>query len=138
MFAAGAAPHKPPLLTDDLAVTLTFADGSVATVVYTAAGDTAYPKERIEVFCAGKVVVIDDFKVLRVTHDGRTRTTRLQQADKGHAAEMKAFLDLASGGSVPELSFGACVSSTAATFKVVESLTTGQPVVVPAVIATGP
>jgi predicted dehydrogenase/threonine dehydrogenase-like Zn-dependent dehydrogenase len=138
VFAAGAAPNKPPLLTDDLAVTLAFADGSVAAIVYTAAGDTAYPKERIEVFCAGRVLVIDDFKVLRVTQDGRTRTTRLQQADKGHAAEMRAFLDLASGGSVPELSFGACVSSTAATFKIVESLATRPPVVVPDVITTGP
>ena len=137
VFAAGVASHKPPLLADDLSVTLTFADGSVATVVYTAAGDTAFPKERVEVFCAGKVMVIDDFKTLSITQGGRTRTTRTQQADKGHAAEMRAFLDLASGGTVPELTFGECVSSMAATFKVIESLTTGQPVDVP-VVATGP
>ncbi len=76
---------------------LTFADGSVATVVYSAAGDTAYPKERIEVFCEGKVMVSDDFKRLSLTQGGRTHTTRASQADKGHRAEMKAFLDLAAG-----------------------------------------
>ena len=49
---------------------------------------------------------------------------------------MKAFLDLAQGLPVPELTFADCVSSTAATFKVVESLTTGRPVDVPRVVAT--
>jgi predicted dehydrogenase/threonine dehydrogenase-like Zn-dependent dehydrogenase len=133
VFAVSSAPHKSPLLSDDLSVTLAFADGSVATVVYTAAGDTAYPKERVEVFCAGNVMIIDDFMRLSLTQGGRTHTTRAQQADKGHRAEMKAFLDLVSGRSVPELTFGDCVSSMAATFKVVESLTVGQPVDVPAV-----
>ena len=49
---------------------------------------------------------------------------------------MKAFLDLAQGKRVPVLTFADCVASTAATFKVVESLTTGLPVDVPARRAT--
>ena len=136
VFAMSADPHKSPLLTDDLSVLLGFADGSVATVIYTAAGDTTYPKERVEVFCEGKVMVSDDFKRLSLTQGGRTHTSRPQQADKGHSAEMKAFLDLAAGLPVAELTFADCVSSTAATFKVVESLTTGEPVAVPEVTAS--
>jgi predicted dehydrogenase/threonine dehydrogenase-like Zn-dependent dehydrogenase len=135
VFAAGADLHGSPLLTDNLSVVLTFADGSVATVIYTAAGDTAYPKERIEVFCEGKVMVSDDFKRLSLTQGGRTHTARAQQADKGHRAEMKAFLDLAAGRQSDALAFADCVASTAATFKVIESLSTGQPVAVPAVAA---
>ena len=96
-----ADPHKSPLLTDDLSVMLGFADGSVATVVYTATGDTAYPKERVEVFCEGKVMVSDDFRRLSITRGGRTHTSRPPQADKGHAAEMRAFLDLAAGMPSP-------------------------------------
>jgi predicted dehydrogenase/threonine dehydrogenase-like Zn-dependent dehydrogenase len=133
VFALSADPRRPPLLADDLSVLLSFADGSVATVVYTAAGDIAYPKERIEVFCEGKVMASDDFKRLSLTQGGRTQTSRPQQADKGHWAEMKAFLDLAAGLPPAELTFADCVSSMAATFKVVESLTTGEPVAVPAV-----
>ncbi|HEY5388320.1 MAG TPA: Gfo/Idh/MocA family oxidoreductase, partial [Thermoleophilia bacterium] len=136
VFAMSADPHKSPLLTDNLSVLLSFADGSVATVIYTAAGDTAYPKERIEVFCEGKVMVSDDFKRLSLTQGGRTHTSRPQQADKGHKAEMKAFLDLVAGLPVVELTFADCVGSMAATFKVVESLTTGEPVAVPAVTAS--
>jgi predicted dehydrogenase len=137
VFAASADLHASPLLTDNLSVVLTFADGSVATVIYTAAGDTAYPKERIEVFCEGKVMVSDDFKRLSLTQGGRTHTVRSQQADKGHRAEMKAFLDLAAGRQSDALTFADCVASTAATFKVIESLCTGQPVAVPAVVAHG-
>jgi predicted dehydrogenase len=136
VFAAGGPAHRPPLLRDDLCVTLTFTDGSVAAIIYAASGDTAYPKERVEVFCAGKVLAIDDFKGLTITEGGRARTSRTRQADKGHGSEVKAFLDLARGDVVPELSFVDCVSSMAATFKVVESLSTGQPVDVPAVTAS--
>ena len=133
VFAMSADPLKSPLLTDDLSVMIGFADGSVATVIYTAAGDTAYPKERVEVFCEGKVMVSDDFKRLSITRGGRTHASRPTQADKGHAGEMRAFLDLAAGMRPRELTFADCVSSTAATFKVVESLTVGQPVAVPEV-----
>ena len=131
VFAVSADSLKPPLLTDNLATTLLFADGSVATVVYTSAGDTAYAKERVEVFCEGKVIVSDDFKRFSLTQGGRTHSTRSRQPDKGHRAEMRAFVDLAAGKAVPELTFADCVSSMAATFKVVESLTAGQPVGVP-------
>jgi predicted dehydrogenase len=135
VFAMNADPHKSPLLTDNLSVQLAFPDGSVATIVYSAAGDTAYPKERIEVFCAGRVMVSDDFRRLSLTEGGRTHTSRSQRADKGHEAEMKAFLDLAAGLPSRELTFAECVSSMAATFKVIESLTVGAPVAVPAVVS---
>ena len=133
VFAMSADPDMSPLLTDDLSVMIGFADGSVATVIYTAAGDTAYPKERVEVFSEGRVMVSDDFRRLSITQGGRTHASRATQADKGHAVEMKAFLDLAAGTPPLELTFADCVSSTAATFKVVESLTLGRPVAVPEV-----
>src|SRR5262249_28891654 len=44
---------------DDLTVTLRFVDGSLATIAYTAQGDTAYSKERFEAFAGGSVVTID-------------------------------------------------------------------------------
>ena len=37
------------LAGDDVAITITFIDGSVATIVYTADGDKAYSRERFEV-----------------------------------------------------------------------------------------
>lgn len=133
VYAKNGDPNKGPLLSDTLSVTLSYTDGSTATILYVASGDTAFPKERVEVFCQGKVMVIDDFKSATLTEGGRTRTSRSSRQDKGHRAEMRAFLDLASGKPVRELTFADCVASTTATFKIVESLTKGVPVEVPGV-----
>jgi predicted dehydrogenase len=131
--AVSADPGKPAALSDTLSVTISFVDGSLATIVYAATGDTSYPKERVEVFCQGSVLVNDDFRHLTITSGGRTKTSKLSRTDKGHAAELQGFLDLVQGLSVT-LTFAQCVTSMAATFKVVEALATGRPVDVPRVV----
>ncbi|MEX2453575.1 MAG: bi-domain-containing oxidoreductase, partial [Rhodospirillaceae bacterium] len=71
---------------DDLTVSLGFADGSLATVAYTALGDTAYSKELVEGFAGGTVVTLNDFRSLTVTAGGReTKGGRKREQDKGHA-----------------------------------------------------
>ncbi len=73
---------------DNLVMTFTFSDGSIGTVSYLANGDRLLPKERLEVFCAGKVAILDDFRRLELIDQGRRKTwrSRLGQ-DKGHRAE---------------------------------------------------
>jgi predicted dehydrogenase len=137
VYALSADPGKPAALSDTLTIALSFGDGSIATILYAATGDTTYPKERVEVFCEGEVLVIDDFKTLTMVVGGNTRTEKLDRVDKGHSAEMKAFLDLAQGQEVTTLTFADCVASTAATLKVIESLTTGKPARVPRVSLEG-
>jgi predicted dehydrogenase len=133
VFAKGSGSDGPPLLADDLSVLLSFGDGSVATIVYTSAGDTVFPKERIEVFCEGRVMVSDDYRTLTLTQGGRTHTSSAKQPDKGHSSEVRAFLDLVSGRPSSAVPFADCVSSMAATFKILESLTSGVEVDVPRV-----
>jgi predicted dehydrogenase len=137
VYAVSCDVSKPAALADSLSITLTFSDGSLATIIYAATGDTTYPKERVEVFCQGKVMVIDDFKTLTLVEGGKTHTKKLSRTDKGHTAELAAFLDLAQGREVTALTFADCVASTAATLKVIESLTTGAPVRVPGVSVEG-
>ena len=55
-------PGVAPLLNDNVVISIRFADGSVASVVYTADGSKAQAKERIEVFGGGRAAVIDDFR----------------------------------------------------------------------------
>src|SRR6185295_7817313 len=50
---------------DKASITLTFADGSVGTLHYFGNGHPGYPKERVEVFCAGRVLQLDNFRKLR-------------------------------------------------------------------------
>ncbi len=144
-YLAGASPvrvhasalgnKKSPALQDSLTATLTFANGALACITYTAEGDTAYPKELVEVFCGGQVMVIDDFRSSSFTVNGKTTRTRSGPTDKGHRQEMREFVELAKGNASRVLTFAEAAQSTAATLCVVESLTTGQSVAVPLVAA---
>lgn len=84
---------------DTTSTALTFADGSIATVNYFANGSKRYPKERIEVFCGGRVLVNDNFRTLRTSGWPGARTVRLRKQDKGHAAGIVAFLAAVRSGS---------------------------------------
>ena len=81
---------------DDVACTLKFLDGSVATFVYSALGDARAGKERIEVMAGGGLAILEDFKSLVLSGmPGRSR--RLRVADKGHRALLRHFLDAVRG-----------------------------------------
>jgi predicted dehydrogenase/threonine dehydrogenase-like Zn-dependent dehydrogenase len=113
---------------EDLSVTLRFADGSLATIAYTALGDTAYSKELIEGFAGGTVVRIDDFRGLSATVGGKTSTTGGSGQDKGHAAELDAFVAAVAAGGPAPADEAELVESSLATIAVLESLQRGGPV----------
>ena len=87
-------------LGDCVSIQLSFADGSIATIHYLANGSKDFPKERIEVFSAGKVMTCDNFrKSAEIGGKGKLKTS---SQDKGHAAELKAFVNaIRFGGSWP-------------------------------------
>jgi predicted dehydrogenase len=83
-------------------ITLAFADGSVGTLHYLASGHRAFPKERVEAFCAGRVLQLDNFRVLRGFGWQGFRTLRLWRQDKGQEECARAFCAaVASGGPAP-------------------------------------
>lgn len=82
---------------DNFALTLSYEDGSVATLVYTAQGHRDVPKERMEVFFDQKVFVMDDYLTMEA-HGMPKAGLELKQRDKGHAAELSAFREAASSG----------------------------------------
>ena len=77
---------------DCIAATLTFPDGSVGTIHYSALGDAALPKERVEVLSESGAGVLDDFRRLELYRQGKREETKGRR-DKGHAAEIQAFLE---------------------------------------------
>jgi predicted dehydrogenase/threonine dehydrogenase-like Zn-dependent dehydrogenase len=86
---------------DNFVATITFADGSVATLTYTAMGAKDYPKERMEIFVDGQVIALDDYLTLTVT-GSRAPGVTLRRADKGQAAELRAFGEaIRDGGAWP-------------------------------------
>lgn len=87
---------------DTASLQLRFASGSIATVHYFANGCRSFPKERIEVFASGRVLQLDNFRVLRAYGWPGFGTMRLWRQDKGHRACVKAFVRvLREGGPSP-------------------------------------
>jgi predicted dehydrogenase len=113
---------------DQAVVTARFADGSVASICYFAGGDKAFPKERIEIFGGGSVAVIDDFATVTLVRNGRTRTQRLRGRDKGHAAELLAFVEAVRAGGPPPIPISSLLNVSWASLATVESLQSGSPV----------
>lgn len=83
---------------DNFVATMTFEDGSVATLTYTALGSKDYPKEQMEVFVDGKVLFLDDYKALRVSGLPATKGIETRAPDKGHKTELEAFASVIQGG----------------------------------------
>lgn len=80
---------------------LSFADGSIGTVHYFANGSKAYPKERLEVFCSGRVLRLDNFRRLRGFGWPGFKRMNLWRQDKGQRACAAAFVEAIRGGEAP-------------------------------------
>lgn len=80
------------IMEDKASITLGFADGSFGTIMYLANGAAAYPKERVEVFTAGRVLQLDNFRKLRGYGWPGFGSLNLWKQDKGQKACAAAFL----------------------------------------------
>jgi predicted dehydrogenase len=89
--------------TDDtVTITLAFADGSIGTIHYLANGNKSFPKERLEVFAAGKVLQLDNYRRLLGFGWPRFGGMRLWRQDKGQKAFAAAFVGaVTNGGPLP-------------------------------------
>ncbi len=97
-----ADPKSGAKVDDITSFTLSFADGSMGTVHYLANGHKAFPKERLEVFCAGRILALDNFRSLKGLGWSGFRGVKHLRQDKGQEACSKAFLEaIGSGGPSP-------------------------------------
>lgn len=87
------------LVDDKACITLGFSDGSFGTIHYLANGGSSFPKERIEVFCGGANLLLDNFKSLRGFNWPGFKKKKLWKQDKGHRDCTKAFIDTIKNGT---------------------------------------
>jgi predicted dehydrogenase len=107
---------------------LELADGSVGTLVYSADGDPAHPKERLEIVGGGAVAVLDDFRELIVTHRGRRERLRAWGRDKGHADALRAAVEATRAGAPEPVPFDDVVRGMRGVFAIRRAIGTGAPV----------
>jgi len=104
-------------------ISLRFSDGSLGTIHYFSTGHRSFPKERLEIFCSGRVLQLDNFRTLRGFGWPGFKVMRLWRQDKGQTACVDAFVTAVREGKaspipLPELIEVARVTlavSTAAT-----------------------
>ncbi len=113
---------------DKMSILLTFGDGSVGTVHYFANGHKSFPKEGLEVFSDGRILQLDNFR--KLTGFGfrgfsRWKTSRV---DKGHDAEIAAFVDGVTRGGPQLIPFDQLVNVTLASFAAVASAAHEKPI----------
>lgn len=120
--------NRTAVNNDNLAINLKFADGSVGNIVYSASGDKAFSKERVEIFCEGKTVVSTDFRKTSFHFAGRKRTFKTFNQTMGYKEELTHFFDVVKGNAESKLSPDEIFYSTLTVFKIHESLKKGQAV----------
>jgi predicted dehydrogenase len=96
-FLCGGAPGSREAQPAPLGTTalLGFPDGSTAIIVYTTGDSGRLPKERIEAFGGEAAAVLDEF--VRLEAWGAVSEKVRARRDKGHHAQLRAFVDAALG-----------------------------------------
>jgi len=118
---AAALPDGNRYCRDNVVVTLSFEDQSLANLLYLANGDPSVSKEYFEVFCGGRVARMDDFRFLTLAGNGKAEEVKARR-DKGHHQLLELTLDaLRSGGPAP-IPFDELFEVTQATFTIHRSL----------------
>lgn len=82
--------------SDNFIATLTFADGSIASLTYTALGSTEFSKETMEIFVDGTVISLDDYRLLEMA-GARQKPFSTRTSDKGQLEELVAFASAIKG-----------------------------------------
>jgi predicted dehydrogenase/threonine dehydrogenase-like Zn-dependent dehydrogenase len=97
-----AADRRGDRIDDVASIMLTFADGSIASIQYLSNGGKTFPKERVEAFFDGKTLQIDNWRRMRRFGIGGRLFSFGARQDKGHAAQIAAWVDaIEHGGPAP-------------------------------------
>ena len=125
-FLCGALPIEAQATAardhdDAVSALLRFADGSTGAIVYSSLGDPAVPKERVEIFAAGRVVQLDDFTRLDITRGGRRQRVKAAQ-DKGQRALARAFIEATRSRGAPPIPLAELIAVSEATLAIEEAV----------------
>lgn len=105
---------------DSVAAQVEFADGSCGQLIYSAEGDASFPKETLTLFGAGLVAEMTNCHDV-VFHRGRRRQS-FSSGSKGHAEEMRAWMEFLRGQAEHPLPYAQARASMQLTFAALESI----------------
>jgi predicted dehydrogenase/threonine dehydrogenase-like Zn-dependent dehydrogenase len=83
---------------DTVSIQLSFLDGSIGTIHYFANGSRQFPKERLEIFAAGGILCLDNYRRLKGFGWPGFSKMNLWRQDKGQRACARAFVEAVEQG----------------------------------------
>lgn len=122
MCALGTNPTEQ---TDNAIITLKFENGSQGVINYFSNGSKTYPKERIELFSQGRILVIENFR--KLTGFGfRGFSSMSGSLDKGHKNQFKKLITQVKSGSNPIIPFDEIYNTTKTSLAAIKSMQEGK------------
>ncbi|MBT3305608.1 MAG: Gfo/Idh/MocA family oxidoreductase [Alphaproteobacteria bacterium] len=120
--ASAIDPRQTAFLpSDNFCATITYEDGSVGNLVYTALGPKqGLSKERIEVFADGEAYIIEDYKTLTRSSDNSLLWTG--DTDKGHFTELSRLGDSIAKGEDAPIPFDEIIETSSVALHVEDQL----------------
>lgn len=109
---------------DSISAQVEFADGSCGQLIYSAEGDSSFPKETLTVFASGLAAELINFQRLAL-YTGRNRR-KFSYSSKGHAEQMKAWLAFLNGTAEHPLPYEESRTSTLLTLAALDSIRRGH------------
>ncbi|MBT7534118.1 MAG: Gfo/Idh/MocA family oxidoreductase, partial [Verrucomicrobia bacterium] len=106
---------------DTFSIQLTLADGSLGTVHYFANGSKNFPKERLDVFCGGSVLQLDNFRTLQGYGWQGFSKQKSSRQDKGHEMEMQSIITSLTEGQPAPIPFSEIIEVTDVSLALAES-----------------
>jgi len=120
--ATCASVKSDSINNDNLVINLEYSDGSIANICYCSNGTKSFPRERIEIFSNQTICVIDDFKSMEFAQGSLGKKKRKFNKDMGYRQEIKDFLNACANKGKQPVEFNDYLSTTLATFKILESI----------------
>ena len=113
--------NSPKENTDNMSILLKYENGSNGVINYFSNGAKSYPKEKVEVFYQGKVLTLDNWRILEGF--GFPNFHRMKKRmDKGHKSEFQLLNQRVRNGGESLIPFESIINTTKASFACIESL----------------
>jgi predicted dehydrogenase/threonine dehydrogenase-like Zn-dependent dehydrogenase len=101
---------------DTVSIHLKFKDGSIGTIHYLSTGHNLFPKERLEIFCDGRILVIDNFRKMTGYGWPGFRRMNLWCQNKGAAEMVATYVKAIREGASSPIPFRELIEVARATF----------------------
>lgn len=107
---------------DKTIITMSFEDGSIGSIHYLANGHKSFPKERLEVFCDGKILQLDNFRKLIGFGWKNFKKHNLRRQNKGQNECVSAFIDAIKDGKPAPIDFNELMEISRVAIEIAEAL----------------